>query len=157
MRGDKEKNIVLIGMPGAGNSTVGVLLAKVMCRDFIDTDVSIQSKENRSLQEIIDTLGTDSFRRIEERYVASLLCHRTIIATGGSVVYSEPAMAHLKDSGIICHLFLPLEHLEKRLTNFRERGVVRRPGQDLFDLFHERISLYRNPSVTRGLKKPLRF
>ena len=140
-RGDK--NIVLIGMPGVGKSTVGVILAKVMLRNFIDTDVYIQAQEGNSLQEIIDAEGLNAFCGIEERYVISLRCKETVIATGGSVVYSEPAMNHLKSSGIVIHLYLPLHLLEKRLTNLGNRGVVMKSGQALSELFNERLSLYR--------------
>jgi shikimate kinase len=136
----------LTGMPGVGKSTVGVLLAKVMCRDFIDTDLHIQSRENRTLRDIIDNEGMAFFRKVEERYVIALSCHNSIIATGGSVVYSEKAMKHLQSLGTVLHLFLPLEFLRARLSNFSERGIVRRPDQDLSDLFRERIPLYRKYS-----------
>jgi len=136
-------NIVLIGMPGAGKSTVGVLLAKALSRDFLDTDVYIQAKQGRTLQEIIDQEGLPVFCRIEERHVRSLKCRTSVIATGGSVVYSPAAMARLQASGIIIHLDLDLPALEKRLTNLPTRGVVMGPGQDIRRLFAEREPLYR--------------
>ncbi|MGA1844261.1 MAG: shikimate kinase [bacterium] len=136
-------NIVLIGMPGVGKSTIGVILAKVMSLHFIDTDVLIQVQEGRSLQEIIDNEGLEKFLSIEERMVLSLVCMKTVIATGGSVVYSARAMEHLGSSGTIIHLHLPLDEIEKRLNNFEDRGVVRKPGQGLNELYNERLPLYR--------------
>lgn len=136
-------NIVLIGMPGAGKSTVGVLLAKALSCDFLDTDVLIQAKEGRTLQEIIDEQGLSAFCRTEERHLRSLKCRSSVIATGGSVVYSSAAMAFLRDSGIIVHLDLDLPALEKRLTNLPARGVVMGPGTTLRQLFAEREPLYR--------------
>lgn len=138
-----DASIVLIGMPGAGKSTVGVLLAKALSRDFLDTDVYIQAKQGRTLQEIIDQDGLPAFCRIEERHVRSLRCRSSVIATGGSVVYSPAAMARLQASGIIIHLDLDLNALEKRLTDLSSRGVVMGPGQTLPQLFAEREPLYR--------------
>lgn len=138
-----DKNIVLIGMPGVGKSTIGVILAKIMSRNFIDTDVYIQAREGKALQEIIDKNGLKSFCRIEERHIVSLSCKGTVIATGGSVVYSNKAMNCLKTSGVIIHLYLPLDLLEKRLKDFTERGIVMRHGQNLSQLFNERMPLYR--------------
>ncbi|MBN2374749.1 shikimate kinase [bacterium] len=136
--------MVLIGMPGVGKSTVGVILAKVMLRGFIDTDVYIQTREGKSLQQIIDEEGLDAFCKIEESHIISINCRETIIATGGSAVYSEPAMSHLKKSGILIHLYLPLKSIEKRLSNFGNRGVVMKSGQTLGELFNERLPLYRH-------------
>jgi len=136
-------NIVLIGMPGVGKSTLGVLLAKATSRDFVDTDVYIQAREGRGLQEILDGDGPAAFRAIEERNVLSLQYRRAVIATGGSVVYSESAMAHLRAAGIVVHLALPLAALQTRLTNIGTRGILRAPGQTLESLFHERAPLYR--------------
>jgi shikimate kinase len=141
--GNSNTNIVLIGMPGAGKSTVGVLLAKALSRDFLDTDVYIQAREGRTLQEIIDQDGLEFFRRIEERHVRSLKCRSSVIATGGSVVYYPAAMAHLRASGLLIHLDLGLPVLRKRLINLPTRGVVRVPGQSLAQLFAERQPLYR--------------
>ena len=138
-----DTNLVLIGMPGVGKSTVGVLLAKATSRDFLDTDVYIQAKEGRSLQEIIDREGTEAFCRLEERHVLSLICRSCVIATGGSVVYHATAMRHLGSSGIIIHLDLDLPALERRLTNLDSRGVVMTPGQTFSYLFAERQALYR--------------
>ena len=138
-----HRNLVLIGMPGAGKSTVGVLLAKAMSRSFIDTDVYIQAQEGRRLQDIIDTEGVDFFQDIEARYVLSLACRGHVIATGGSVVYSAAAMRHLKKSGLIVYMSLPMRPLVKRLTNLDSRGVVMAPGQTIPNLFEERQPLYR--------------
>ena len=139
----QETNIILIGMPGVGKSTVGVLLAKFTSRDFIDTDIYIQAKEGRSLQEIIDQDGLAVFCRIEEHHLTSITRKACVIATGGSVVYYPEAMNHLKSSGIIIHLDLGLPSLEKRLTNLSSRGVVMAPGQTLAQLFKERQPLYK--------------
>ncbi len=139
----KVGNIVLIGMPGSGKSTVGVLLAKALQRDFLDTDVTLQAKEGRGLQEIIDQEGLDFFRRIEERHILSLDCRACVIATGGSVVYYPAAMAHLASSGVVIHLDLDLPSLTKRLTNLHLRGVVRVAGQTLNDLYAQRKPFYR--------------
>ncbi len=136
-------NIVLIGMPAVGKSTLGVLLAKATSRDFIDTDVHIQAREGRGLQEIIDGDGPAAFRAVEERNVLSLCCRNSVIATGGSVVYSAPAMMHLRAGGIVVHLSLPLEALRARLTNLGTRGILRTPEQTLESLFQERAPLYR--------------
>ena len=135
--------MVLIGMPGSGKSTVGVLLAKAAQRSFLDTDVTIQAKEGRSLQEIIDREGLDFFRRLEERYILSLRVSACVIATGGSAVYYPAAMAHLASSGVIIHLDLDLPSLTKRLPDLHSRGVVRVPGQTLNGLFEERKPLYQ--------------
>ena len=139
----QDTNIVLIGMPGVGKSTVGVLLAKATSRDFLDTDVFIQAKEGRSLQEIIDQEGSEAFCQAEEGHILSLACRSCVIATGGSVVYRAASMRHLSLSGVIIHLDLDLPALEKRLTNLISRGVVMAPGQTLRQLFGERLPLYR--------------
>ncbi len=137
-----RRNIVLIGMPGVGKSTVGVLLAKALSRSFIDTDVYIQAREGRRLQEIIDSEGLDFFRDIEAHHVLSLEGEAHGIATGGSVVYSAAAMRHLKASGTAVYMCLPLQTLLQRLTNLDSRGVVMAPGQGIEDLYAERRQLY---------------
>jgi len=136
-------NVVLIGMPAAGKSTVGVVLAKRLSLDFLDTDVAIQAQVGKPLQTIFDEQGIDGFRRIEERFVAGLDCRRTVIATGGSVVYSEQATGSLRALGLVVYLHVPLEELRARLTDFGSRGLVRRPEQSLADLYAERLPLYR--------------
>lgn len=139
----KGQNIVLIGMPGVGKSTVGVLLAKALGRYFLDTDVFIQAIQERTLQEIIDRDGLAAFCKIEEEYVLCLDLTHAVIATGGSVVYSEPAMRHLAAHGVIIHLDLPIEKIEERIANLPTRGVVIEKGQTLRSLYDQRQPLYR--------------
>jgi len=139
----KDRNIVLIGMPGVGKSTVGVLLAKALGRYFLDSDVFIQAIQGRTLQEIIDADGLAAFRKIEEEYVLCLDLTNVVIATGGSVVYSEPAMRHLAAHGVLIHLDLPLDKIEQRLGNLPTRGVVMEKGQTLRSLYDQRQPLYR--------------
>lgn len=141
--GSPDANIVLIGMPGVGKSTVGVLLAKALSRDFADTDLYIQSRECRRLQEILDGHGRDVFLILEERYVLTLDMQGYVIATGGSVVYSKHAMEHLAATGVIVHLELPFELLERRINNLPTRGVVMGAGQTLRTLYDEREPLYQ--------------
>jgi shikimate kinase len=138
-----RQNIILIGMPGVGKSTCGVLLAKATARGFIDTDVYIQVGTGRGLQEIIDDEGLDGFRRIEEHYILCLECGSSVIATGGSVVYSPPAMAHLKAAGRVVFMDLPLADLVKRISDLDVRGIVMARGQTLSSLYDERMPLYR--------------
>jgi len=135
-------NIILIGMPGAGKSTVGVILAKTRGMKFIDTDIAIQETTGRLLQEIIDTDGPDTFKTIEEKTILSLHCHHAVIATGGSVVFSEEAMEHLTKDGVVVYLKISFEEMEKRLKNITTRGIVLRAGQSLFDMYTRRIPLY---------------
>jgi shikimate kinase len=139
-----KSNIVLVGMPGSGKSTVGVILAKLLSYDFIDTDLLIQSSQRRALQDIVDRDGHLALRKIEEDTLLSLDLQNHVIATGGSAVYSAAAMAHLADIGTIVFLDVGLETLEARVNNLATRGLVRRPGQSLADLFAEREALYRN-------------
>jgi len=138
-----ERNVVLIGMPGVGKSTIGVLLAKALSCSFIDTDVVIQALEGRRLQDVIDEEGLEAFCALEERHILDLACGGHVIATGGSVVYSAAAMSHLRASGVIVHLDLPLEELKRRLRNLDSRGVVMAPGQTVDELYEERRPLYR--------------
>ena len=137
-----KNNIVLIGMPGVGKSTVGVILAKVLGYQFLDADLVIQEQEGKLLHEIIEENGTDGFIRVENRVNASLDTDKTIIATGGSVVYGTEAMEHLKEIGQVVYLEVSFEELEKRLADIKGRGVVLRPGQTLKDLYLERTPLY---------------
>ena len=135
-------NIVLVGMPASGKSTVGVLLAKLTSRDFVDTDVLIQRSEGRSLQDIVDTESHMALRRIEEKALLGLDCHHHVIATGGSAVYSQAAMKHLKSDGIVVFLDADLPTLKSRVHNFGTRGLAKRPDQSFADLFEERFFLY---------------
>ena len=135
-------NIVLIGMPGVGKSTVGVILAKELGYQFVDADLLIQKQENRLLKEIIASEGVDGFIAIENQVNASIRAERTVIATGGSVVYGKEAMEHLKKIATVIYLKLSYQSLRKRLGNLKNRGVVLRNGQTLKDLYEERVALY---------------
>ncbi len=138
-----KSNIVLIGMPGSGKSTVGIILAKLLSLDFIDTDVLIQISEGRSLQNIVDTQGHMMLREIEEKVILGLVCTNHVIATGGSAAYSDAAMGHLKADAIIVFLDVSLATVQSRVCDFTTRGLAKRPNQTLADLFHERLPLYR--------------
>lgn len=139
-----NKNIVLIGMPGVGKSTVGVILAKVLGYQFVDADLVIQKRENRLLREIIEQEGLDGFLEAEEEANISIAeqCEKSVVATGGSVVYCKKAMEKLRETGRIVYLKLEYENLSKRLGNLKGRGVVLKNGQDLKGLYEERIPLY---------------
>ena len=135
-------NITLIGMPGAGKSTIGVVLAKVLGYQFLDSDLLIQKQEKRRLSEIIEEEGYKGFKDVENRVNASIEAENTVIATGGSVVYCEEAMEHLKSIGTVVYLKLSLNALSKRLVNLKGRGVLLREGQTLTNLYEERTPLY---------------
>ena len=138
----KKDNIVLIGMPGVGKSTVGVILAKVLGYQFLDADLVIQQKEGKLLKEIIEEVGTEGFIEVENRVNAGIQCSKTIIATGGSVVYGKEAMEHLREIGTVVYLEVPYSIIEKRLSDIKGRGVVLKNGQTLYDLYTERTPLY---------------
>jgi shikimate kinase len=138
----EASNIVLVGMPGAGKSTVGVVLAKQASLGFIDTDVLIQASERRSLQSIIDSRGYMALREIEERILLSLECRGHVIATGGSAVYSAAAMAHLAVEGVVVFLDVDLATLESRTLDLGRRGIAKHPDQSFAELFEERRRLY---------------
>lgn len=146
---NKKDNIILIGMPGVGKSTVGVILAKVMGYQFVDADLLIQQQEGKLLREIIEEVGTDGFIQVENRVNASIQCEKTIIATGGSVVYGKEAMEHLKEIGTVVYLEVPFSTLEKRLSDIKGRGVVLKDGQTLYDLYMERTPLYESYADVR--------
>ena len=139
---NKKRNIVLIGMPAAGKSTVGVILAKVLGYQFIDTDLVIQEQEKRLLKDIIKEDGLDGFIEVENQVNANLEVENTVIATGGSVIYGKEAMEHLKSISTIVYIKLSYETLENRLSNIRQRGVVLKKGQSLRELYEERCPLY---------------
>jgi shikimate kinase len=137
-----DRNIVLIGMPGVGKTTIGKRLARSLDRTFVDTDRVIEEREGASLQQIIARVGLDGFRRIEEDSVAALDCRASVVATGGSVVYGERAMTHLSAHGLLVWLRLPLAILERRVGDPDARGMVRAAGQTLASLASEREPLY---------------
>ena len=137
-----KENIVLIGMPGVGKSTLGVVLAKELGFQFVDADLLIQERENRLLKEIIAEDGVEGFLKIENDVNASIRAEKTVIATGGSVIYGAEAMEHLKEIGTVVYLKLDYETLDSRLGNLKGRGVVLKDGQTLKDLYDERIPLY---------------
>ena len=135
-------NIILIGMPGCGKSTVGVVLAKALGMDFVDSDLVIQKQTGKRLIQIIEEYGDDGFRDIENRINAGLTAENSIIATGGSVIYGEEAMRHLKEIGTVVYLKLSCEAIEERLGDLHARGVTIHPGWTLQDLYNERCPLY---------------
>ena len=135
-------NMILIGMPGVGKSTLGVLLAKALGYRFLDTDLVLQAQEGRLLREIIAAEGIDGFLALEGRVCGSLQADRSVIATGGSVVYSPEAMAHLRSMGTVVYLKLGYNALARRLGSLKKRGVILRPGQTLKTLYQERTPLY---------------
>ena len=139
---DARQNIVLIGMPGVGKSTAGVLLAKRLAKSFLDTDLVIQQFTCETLGETIARVGTHAFRTLEERCILCCENSNCVVATGGSVVYSEVAMQHLADQALVVHLSLEYELLRGRLGDLAVRGVLMEPGQDLLGLYRERMPLY---------------
>lgn len=137
-----KENIILIGMPGSGKSTCGVLVAKALLKNFFDTDLLFQGLEEKKLQDIIDDEGIDYFLEAEERTILSLDINATVVATGGSVVYSNKAMEHLKKSGKVVYLKLNYDTMISRIKNITTRGVVLKNGDTLEDMYKERAPLY---------------
>lgn len=136
------KNIVLIGMPGCGKSTVGVILAKVLGYNFIDSDLLIQEQEKCLLKDIIEKEGLQGLIDIEERVNCGINTEKAIIATGGSVIYGAKAMEHLREIGVVVYIRLSYDTIASRLDNIKQRGVVFRKGQTLKSLYEERCPLY---------------
>lgn len=136
------ENIVLIGMPGSGKSTLGVLLAKALGYSFTDTDLIISRIAGKPLQKILDEDGLDSFLQLEEQVGAELECGHTVIATGGSMVLSEEAMKNLKAQGKAVYINVPLDEIKRRVTNIKTRGIAFRKGETLDDVFRVRVPLY---------------
>ncbi len=136
-------NVILIGMPASGKSTAGVVLAKVLGLDFIDTDLLIQIREGCRLEELIRERGIDAFLDIEGDVCRTLQAENTVVATGGSVIYRDSAVRRLKELGTLVYLSVDFETLRNRLNNVMERGVVLREGQTLEDLYRERTILYK--------------
>lgn len=143
MNSAPNAGIVLIGMPGVGKSTVGVILAKLKGMRFIDTDLVIQEESGHLLSEIIERDGIDGFLALEDRIAASVDARDAVVATGGSVVFGETAMQHLSAQGTIVFIDCAFEELERRLGSLKNRGVVLREGQDLRAIYEERTPLYR--------------
>ena len=137
------KNITLIGMPGSGKSTVGVLLAKTLGYRFVDADLLIQQREGALLQDILDQRGVEGFLDVEEDVIRSLDCTGTVIAPGGSAVCREGAARRLKELGLVVYLHVPLAELERRISNITTRGIAMAPGQTLADVYAVREPLYR--------------
>jgi shikimate kinase len=137
-----HKNIILIGIPGAGKSTVGVILAKTLGMQFIDTDILIQQQTARRLQQILDEEGPDAFRKMEEEAILSLHACHSVIATGGSVIWSRAAMEHLKSIGVVVYLEISFSGMERRIRNITTRGIVLMPGQTLRGMYDSRVPLY---------------
>lgn len=137
------KNIVLIGMPACGKSTLGVVLAKTLGRGFIDTDLVIQQQQKRLLQDIINEDGLEKFLDCERDAILSVVCENCVIATGGSVVFREEAIEHLKVNGVIIFIDVPVEKLEKRLSNIKTRGIAADKGETVEQIYRERLPLYK--------------
>lgn len=138
-----KDNVILIGMPGSGKSTVGVVLAKILGYDFIDLDIVIAKREGMALQEIIDSRGVDEFLKCEEAAASALSCKRSVVATGGSAVLSEKGMENLKKQGTVMFFDVPFDELRGRIRNIKTRGIACKPGDTLSDVYNERIGLYK--------------
>lgn len=138
-----KENIILIGMPGSGKSTCGVLAAKALLKNFFDTDLLFQGLEEKRLQDIIDDDGIEYFLSAEERAILSLDINATVVATGGSVVYSDKSMEHLKKSGKVIYLHLSYDTMVDRIKNITTRGVVVKEGDSLEDMYNERLPMYQ--------------
>ena len=136
------KNIIFIGMPASGKSTVGVVIAKRLGYDFIDTDLLIQKQENRLLKEIIADVGNEGFLAIENQVNREVEAERAVISPGGSVIYCKEAMEHFKEIGTVVYLQVPFETIHSRIRNAKNRGVVLKKGQTLRDLYEERAKLF---------------
>lgn len=137
-----NKNIVLIGMPGAGKSTIGVLLAKAISYDFMDTDLVIQNQVKKRLFEIINEQGIDAFLKLENEVLSNIKVENTIISTGGSAIFGEDAMKNLSDNGIVVYIKLTCEEIIKRVNNIKTRGIVMKNGKTLEDVYNERVPYY---------------
>ena len=135
-------NIILVGMPSCGKSTVGVILAKTLNKDFVDTDLLIQRKERKTLQEIINTCGNKYFHKVEEKVLLDFRGEDFVVATGGSAIYFDRAMEKFKQNGTIVYIRVSLDTVLKRLNNIKTRGVTLEKGQTLEDLYNQRVPLY---------------
>lgn len=139
---NNKTNIVLIGMPSCGKSVTGVVIAKILNKKFVDGDLLIQERAGKGLQAIINEDGIDAFKKLEEEVLGSIDVTNAVIATGGSAVYYDSAMQHLKKDGIILYIDVPIEDIKKRLRNIKTRGVAMGKGQTLDDLYALRKPLY---------------
>lgn len=137
------RNVILVGMPACGKSTIGVVLAKTMNKGFVDTDILIQQAESRTLQEIIDQEGNDYFHHVEERVLLDFDGEDYVVATGGSAIYFDRAMDKFKEKGIVVYIKVTLDTILERLNNIRSRGVTLEKGQTIADLYEQRIPLYQ--------------
>ena len=138
----KKNNIIFIGMPAVGKSTIGVVAAKRLGMCFVDTDLLIQEQEGRLLHEIIEEAGEDGFLAIENRVNRELHVENSVIAPGGSVVYSDEAMRHFKEIGTVIYLKVSYQTIRRRIRNPQQRGVVLREGQSFQELYEERVKLF---------------
>lgn len=140
----QKNNVVLIGMPGSGKSTLGIVLAKIMNKQFMDADIVIQNQCDKTLQKLIDAMGPEGFIQVENEILSGLTAENTVIATGGSAVYSDEAMKHLSEIGTVVYLKISYEQLVNRLSDLQERGVVLKGGigMSLRELYDERLPLY---------------
>ena len=129
-------------MPGAGKSTIGVLLAKAINYDFLDADLVIQKQYNKKLYEIINEKGIDEFLKIEDKIISDIDVKGTVIATGGSAVYGENAMKHMKENGVVVYLKLSCVEIINRISNIKTRGIAMKEGKTIFDIYNERVPLY---------------
>ncbi len=135
-------NLILIGMPTSGKSTVGIILAKALGYDFVDGDLVIQKTTGKKLSKLMEERGVDGFLALEEEITCGLSCRRSVIAPGGSVIYGEKAMEHLRGLGKIIYLKIDLDMLDERLHDAKNRGVALRDGQTIEQLYEERVPLY---------------
>ena len=138
----EKRNIILIGMAGAGKSTTGVVVAKILQKDFIDGDLVIQKETGKGLQQIINEVGNSGFRRIEEEILCGIDAENAVIAPGGSAIYYPAAMEYFKKNGVVVYLHVPVEEIERRLSNLATRGVTLEAGQTVADLYYARMPLY---------------
>lgn len=136
------KNLILIGMPGCGKSTTGVLVAKALCKSFIDTDLLIQTSEGCTLQSIIEQKGNDYFAALEEKILLGVNEESSVISTGGSAVYYDSAMNHFKEIGTVVYMKISFEQMMKRITNMKTRGILLKNGETIETMFHRREALY---------------
>lgn len=138
-----NENIILIGMAGAGKSTTGVVVAKILAMDFLDGDLVIQKKTGRTLQDIIDKEGNAAFRKIEEEVLCGIQVENTVIAPGGSAIYYPAVFEHFKKNGKVVFLHVPFDEIQRRLSNLATRGVTLEDGQTIEDLYYQRLPLYQ--------------